>query len=102
VQHASSAPPGWSAGAATAHAAVTDTAAASTTASTATDTVKYLQFDDGVDFSEVGFECVLLMYYGTVDTDKLRATLQAAKFFGLATLAAAAKQFAQASSGLVQ
>jgi hypothetical protein len=96
------APPGWSSGAATAHGAVADTAAASTTASTATDIVKYLQSDDGVDFSELGFECVLLMYYGTVDTDKLRATLQAAQFFGLATLAAAAKQFAQASSGLVQ
>jgi hypothetical protein len=105
------APPGWSTGAAITCATVANTAATSTTTSTAADTVKYLQFDEGVDYSELGFECVLQYYYtaivqgatyGTVDTEKLRATLQAAQFFSLDTLAAAAKQFAQDSGVPVQ
>jgi hypothetical protein len=92
--------PGWSSTAATAG----DT-------TTAANTIKHLQYDDGIDFSELGFECVLQYYYttiiqgatyGAVDIDKLKATLQAAQFFGLDKLAAAAKQFAQASGVIVQ
>jgi hypothetical protein len=57
---------------------------------TAPDAVKHLQYDDDVDFSELGFECVLQYYYtasvqgatsGAVDIDKLQATLQAAVFW---------------------
>jgi Ankyrin repeats (3 copies) len=95
------APSGWGA------AATTATVSESTTAGT----VKYLQYDDDVDFSELGFECVLQYYYtaiiqgatyGMVDTDRLQATLQAAQFFGLDKLAAAAKEFAKASGVIVQ
>jgi Ankyrin repeat len=85
--------------------------AAATTTDAVVDTVKYLQYDDDVDFSESRFECVLQYYYtasvqgatsGAVDIDKLQATLQAAQFFGLDQLAAAAKEFAKASGITVQ
>jgi ankyrin repeat protein len=84
---------------------------AATTTDAAVGTVKYLQYDDDVDFSISGFECVLQYYYtasvqgatsGAADIDKLQATLQAAQFFGLDRLAAAAKEFAQASGVIVQ
>jgi hypothetical protein len=39
---------------------------------------------------------------GTIDIDKLQATLQAAQFFGLDKLVAAAKHFAKASGVTVQ
>eukprot|EP00953_Heterococcus_sp_UTEX-ZZ885_P036875 18982-Heterococcus_DN1.PRE.2 len=54
--------------------------AAATTTDAVVDTVKYLQYDDDVDFSELCFECVLQYYYtasvqgattGAVDIDKL-------------------------------
>jgi hypothetical protein len=80
-------------------------AATTTTAGAAADTVKHLQYDDDVDLSELGFDCMLQYYYtacvqgataGAVDIDKLQVTLQAAQFFGLDKLAAAAKEFAKA------
>jgi BTB/POZ domain len=86
-------------------------AAANITATTTADTVIHLQYDDDVDFSELGFECMLQYYYtasvqgatyGMVDTDRLQATLQAAQFFGLDKLAAAAKDFAKASGVIIQ
>jgi ankyrin repeat protein len=85
--------------------------AAASTAGAAANAVKYLQYNDDVDFSELGFECVLQYYYtasvqgatsGAVDIDKLQATLQAAQFFGLDNLAAAAKDFAKASGVIIQ
>jgi hypothetical protein len=98
------APSSWS-------SAVAAAGSTTTTAGTAADIAKHLQYDDDVDFSELGFECVLQYYYtasvqgatcGAVDIDKLQATLQAAQFFGLDKLAAAAKEFVKASGVVIQ
>eukprot|EP00953_Heterococcus_sp_UTEX-ZZ885_P027841 14890-Heterococcus_DN1.PRE.3 len=88
-------------------------AAAATVSGTtaAAASIKHLQYDDDLDFSELGFECVLQYYYtasvqgatsGAVDIDKLQATLQAAQFFGLDQLAASAKEFAKGSGIIIQ
>eukprot|EP00953_Heterococcus_sp_UTEX-ZZ885_P010942 6350-Heterococcus_DN1.PRE.4 len=75
------APTSWSSAVA---AAGSTTTAGGTTAA---DMVKHLQYGEDVDFSELGFECVLQYYYtasvqsatnGAADIDKLQATLQAA------------------------